>query len=320
VTKGQATAKTKPGTPHLPLRPAGLSTRWTVFQVLREDENADVRSALTADDLPCPSDDVLGAMRVRYVPMGFTLKSPRSAALLAQLGIASFVQNTDEAKEARALLGQPRARELVEAGLIAGVPAKAIVQTLQMYLQYEVSPEVIGLYASAFFDTNAVSRSQLRPLVQARVRIAVGRVSDPEDDVTVQRAIASDARTVAMSLPSSPLSWASILMAAGHAPGRHDLALVIGHIENVATLRVAESLLRGSPGDERRAESFASVLRTIREIRETVATPSEELGKKLMSFRIQHEVRPMPTMAQLMESGDQVAVDFGPPLTDAEGA
>jgi hypothetical protein len=75
-----------------------------------------------------------------------------------------------------------------------------------------------------------------------------------------------------------------------------------------------------SPGDERRAKSFASVLRTIREIRETVATPSEELGKKLMSFRIQHEVRPMPTMAQLMESGDQVAVDFGPPLTDAEGA
>jgi hypothetical protein len=315
VITPQATLQTRAS-----VRPAGLCGRWVIVLVLNGNDNDAVRAALAGDDLPCPSVAELDTIRAACRPKGFKLKSARGAAVLEQLGITPFVpKTTPEAEEALGILRQPRARELVEAGLIAGVPAKAIVQTLQMYLQYEVSPEVIGLYASAFFDTNAVSRSQLRPLVQARVRIAVGRVSDPEDDVTVQRAIASDARTVAMSLPSSPLSWASILMAAGHAPGRHDLALVIGQIENVATLRVAESLLRGSPGDERRAESFASVLRTIREIRETVATPSQELGKKLMSFRIQHEVKAMPTVAQLREGGDEVTVDIGPPLREPEG-
>ena len=38
-----------------------------------------------------------------------------------------------------------------------------------------------------------------------------------------------------------------------------------------------------------------------------------------MSFRIQHEVKAMPTVAQLREGGDEVTVDIGPPLREPEG-
>jgi hypothetical protein len=106
-----------------------------------------------------------------------------------------------EAEQAVALLRHARGRELTEAGLIAGVPTGAIAQTLRTYLHHEVSSAAITLFASTFFDASAVALSQLRAMVRTRVRIAVARVADPEDEAALRRAIAADARTVAVALP-----------------------------------------------------------------------------------------------------------------------
>lgn len=86
-------------------------------------------------------------------------------------------------------------------------------------------------------------------------------------------------------------------------------------MESLAVVRAGESLLRGEPGDGRRAESFVNVLQKIHEIRETVATPDSQLAKQLI--HLVHSTKPMMTVAELRARGDEVTVDMGPPLAEA---
>jgi hypothetical protein len=297
-----------------------LCGRWVLLLVLQGRDNDAVRAELTADDLPCPTDTELDAMRGQYKVKGFRLKSGKNTALFEQLGLEAFLpKTTPEAEEALAVLREPRLRELTEAGLIVGVPTKAIAQTIRQYLKVEVSPPVIDLYGNTFCDVTAVVRARLKVLVHERIRLAVMRAVADEDHVAAQRAITADARAVATALPATPLAWSSVLMSLGHSPGRRELVDVIGQMEGLAVVRASESLLRAEPGDERRAEAFVGVLQKIREIRETVITPEAQLTRQLVSFRVRHEVKAMPTVAELREGGDEVTVDIGPPLTEPEG-
>lgn len=108
-------------------------------------------------------------------------------------------------------------------------------------------------------------------------------------------------------------------MSLGHSPGRHELVDVIGQMETLATVRATESLLRGEPGDERRAEAFVGVLEKIHAIRDTIVTPESALAKQLTSFQLRHTTPPMVTMAELQARGDGVTVDVGPPVIEPEG-
>jgi hypothetical protein len=210
---------------------------------------------------------------------------------------------------------------MVEAALIGGLPCRAISQTLGVYLKYHASPAAIALFQTMFCDTTAVSRSQLRLEVDHRVRLAVERAAAADvDRALVERAVAADARTVAASLPSSPLSWSAILLSLGLPPGRRELGDFIDQMTSLATVRASECLSRAAWGDERRAESYVGILAKLHQIRESVATPSAELAKKIQSFQLRHEAAPMRTVAQMREAGDEVTVDGGPPLRESHDA
>src|SRR5262249_15000342 len=150
-------------------------------------------------------------------------------------------------------------------------------------------------------------RSQLRVLVQAHVRQAVTRVVHGEDDgPAARRAIASDARTIAVTLAASPTAWASVLLAVGIVPRRHDLSKLIGELEEVAATRAAQALLRGGPHDERRAEGFVGVLRNLREIQATVAAPQEDLANRLR-LRLVTDRSVPPNIHELRARGEEVS-------------
>jgi hypothetical protein len=319
LTGRRSTTGSKPSTQPPPKRAAGLCTRWVIILILEGRTNPYIRAALARDDLPCPIDAELDGLRAEHLARGFKPKSPKNTPLLQKLGVAPFFPRTPEAEEALVLLREPRVREIVEAGVIVGVPVPAIVQTLRVYLKRKVSPAAIDLFRSVFFDVSAVMRAQLRVLVHARVRLAVMRaVADPEDEVAAGRAVAADARSVAVSLPSSFLGWASVLMAAGYAPGRRDLAEVIGHMESVAVVRASEAMLRGEPEDERRAEAFVGIVQRLHQIRGSVVTPESEIVKKLNAFRVQTTTETLPTIAELRAGGDDVTIDVAPPLADSD--
>jgi hypothetical protein len=105
-------------------------------------------------------------------------------------------------------------------------------------------------------------------------------------------------------------------MAAGHAPPRHELVNVIEQMETLATLRANEALLRGEPGDERRAESFVGVLQKVHELRERVVTPEAQLAKSLATFQLRTSDDGMKSVAELC--GDRRTVDIGPPLAERD--
>jgi hypothetical protein len=293
----------------------GLCGRWILTLLLRGEPNVGIRSALAADDLPYPGDDVLNQLRAEHVPKRFTYKSSKGKAITQTLGVTMFFDGTPEAEQALDLLRHPRAREMTEAGILTGVPNNAIAQTLEFYQGVVVPVTVIELYKAAFFDTGCVTRAQLRVLLQHRVRIAVLRmVNDVGDEATARRAIRSDARTAAMNMPSSPLAWAAVLLTMGYSPSRFELPRVVAQMENIATLRVSEALLRGGRDDERRAAGYASVLQTLSGIKQAVVPPDAALEKKLRVLRLRTEERSPPTVGDLRAAGGEVTVDNGPPL------
>lgn len=301
--------------PSSPLPPLGLCGQWVMTLLLRGKSNEATRSALTADDLPYPGDAALDGLRAEFVPKRFNHKTTKGKAVAQKVGVTAFFDGTPEAHQALGLLRYPRAREMTEAGLLTGVPVLAIAQTLKLYQQVVVPEPVIMFYKSAFFDTTRVTRAQLRVVVQERVRLSVMRmVNDVGDEAAARRAVRGDARTLAMNLASSPIAWSAVLLAMGFSPKAPELHKVVGQMENLATVRVSEALLRGGRDDEKRAMGYTSVLEKLSAIRQTITPPDSQLLAKLRAVRLRTSSEKTPTVDDLRSSGAEVSVDLGPPL------
>jgi hypothetical protein len=279
--------------------------------------NALIRRLLENDDLPAPTDDELDSLRASLaLPKNFNPRSKThepSVALVRELELEPIFRDVSEWRETLTLLNRPRARELVEAGLVIGVPPTALAAMVHSQLHHNVSADAIILYTRFFFDTNDVVRSQLKVLVQARVRLAVRRVvTSDEEDVSARRAVMADARTLAVSLPASPLAWASVLLALGLSPSRLELSQVVDRMTELALVRAGTAILRGDEGDERRADSYASIVEKMRQVRETIAMPTDDLQKKLTRMNLVTDATPIVTASELLARGDNVAVDLMP--------
>jgi len=298
-------------------RPPMLHRRWVEFLVVRGESDDRVHQFLVDDVLPTPASDVLDAMRASLVlPRGFKPQSKTHAptrAFLEKLGLVEVFDRNPEAQQALRILRWPQPRELVEAAVIGGVPLKAVEQILARTFGMKVTCGALKLYAGIFFDVAMMSRVQLRPLLEERLRHAVLDAAPRTDPKELRRLVASDARMMAMAMPTSELGWAAVLMRLGHTPARLELSEVVSKLESFASIRLGQALLRGGPRDDRRAESCASVLEKVRKIRETVQTPAEELNKRLTQFRLVHATEPQISVHELRERGDEVAVDNMPP-------
>jgi hypothetical protein len=299
------------------LRSAILHRRWVLFLLLEGHTTEAVRRFLQVDDLPCPDDAELDAMRAENPPpkgfKPFSGKHVASVAFIQKLGLEPLFRQHPEVNEAVDILRRPRSRELVESALIIGVPPTAIARMLTAHLHHEVARAGIEAYRRCFFDTSAVVRAQLKVLVEARVRLAVRRaISGDDDEASARRAIANDARTVASALPSSPLALQAIFLALGLSPGRQELGEVIKQMETLAVIRAGQALLRGEPDDERRAEAYTGVLRNVQAIKEMVVVPDAELHQKLRTLALRTDKTPVITAAQLIAKGDMVTVDIAP--------
>jgi hypothetical protein len=287
--------------------------------ILEGRRNDDIRRSLDRDDLPCPENRTLDALRAAYAPKKIKATSPKAIAMIKSLGLSAFFPKTADAEAALFVLRQPRVRELGEAGLVLGTPTLAISLTLKAEGVGSVSPTALDLYGKVFLDSSNMTRSELRRAVEQRVRLSVMRgITDPKDEAAAQRAVGGDPRVLASTLPRTPLGFSSILMAAGYPPIRRELGSVFGELESFAIVRAGEALLRGEAGDERRADSFVGVIEKLRRLRETVSTPDVVLAKKLSAFRIEHDRTRPTTGAALTAAGGQITVDLGPPPIRAD--
>ncbi len=296
-----------------------LHERWVVFLLVRGDSDSQVRELLLRDDLPVPDDAVLDAMRAGLVlPQRFKPKAPKHAksrAFIQKLGLEALFDETPAVAQALALLRSPRPREVAEAALLGAVPHAALAQILAQLFKVTVTPDAVTMFVETFFAISSVSRAQLRLLLEERLRAAILAVAPKTDGHDLRRLVASDPRVMALSLPSSPLAWANVLMKLGWTPPRQELDKIINSLESLSAVRLGGALLRGGHNDDKRAESCVSVLRQVREIKEAVASPAEILNRQLGTFRLTHDSKPIATVRSLRDRGDDVTVDIAPPMT-----
>jgi hypothetical protein len=312
VKKRKAVAAPLPALPS-----AFLHHRWTLALVVQGLRNEAVRRHLERDDLPSPADSELDEMRAAHpLPKGFKPhdeKHSASVAFLEKLGLAALFRARIEVEQAFALLRRHRSREAVEAATIAGVPIVVIAQLLKLHVHHEVTVHGIEAYRKFFFDTHTVNRSQLRVLVEGRVRLAVQRaVASGDDTAAARRAVAADARIQACALSSSPIALCGVLLALGYSPGRPEIGELLRQMETLSAIRTGEALLRGEPDDERRAASYAGVLRAVEEIKGMVSVPDVELQRKLQTLALRTNNAPLLTVDELRARGEGVTVDTMP--------
>jgi hypothetical protein len=300
-----------------PLPSASLHHRWTLALVVQGQRNEAVRRQLERDDLPSPADSELDEMRAAYpLPKAFKPRDEKhtlSVAFLRKLGLEPLFSSDADAAQAVAILRRHRSREAVEAALIASVPTVVAAQLLKVHVRHDVAPKAIDAYRRFFFDTHSVNRSQLRVLVEARVRLAVQRaVAGDDDTAAARRAVAADARMQACALSSSPIALYSVLLALGYSPGRPEIAELLRQMESLSAIRAGQALLRGEADDERRAASYAAVLRTVEEIKEMVVMPDMEIQKKLRTLALRTNDTPLLTVDELRARGEGVTTDIAP--------
>jgi hypothetical protein len=310
--------KRKGAPPPLPPLPsASLHHRWTLALVVQGLRNEAIRRHLERDDLPSPADSELDEMRAAHpVPKGFKPhdeKHAASAAFLGKLGLEQLFRANVDVEQAFTLLRRHRSREATEAALIAVVPATVIVELLHVHVHHDVAPTAIDTYRKFFFDTHAVNRSQLRVLVEGRVRLAVQRaVAGEADAAAARRAVAADARMHACALSSSPIALYGVLLALGYSPGRPEIGELLRQMESLSAIRAGQALLSGEVDDERRAASYAAVLRSVAEIREMVVMPDMEIQKKLRTLALRTNNTPLLTVNEIRARGEGVTTDIAP--------
>lgn len=214
--------------PPVPGAPPELHGRWTLAMILAGSSNQQIRRELAEDDLPCASDAELdGRREAHHMPSGFSFRGPwkRDARLFLSLRLLErLAEGAPETQRAVRILRSPRLRELVESGLLTGVPHDAIAVAVSALLETTADNNAIRTFAELFLRLDVVTRSQLRVLVEERVGCALRKVVSRK---RLRRALARDARMIAVALPPTPANWSVALQAMGFAPtARHIIDMV----------------------------------------------------------------------------------------------
>src|SRR5277367_5101180 len=111
-----------------------LNQGFVLSRLFRGDSFDAIRKACEREDLDEVDDATLNRLQADFTPpKGFSVKSTTHKASLAFLdahGIRELIHRTKDADEAKLILRTPKAREIVEVGLILWVPLGEITYQL----------------------------------------------------------------------------------------------------------------------------------------------------------------------------------------------
>lgn len=283
-----------------------LDSRWIRFLITSGRSDAQIERDLANDNLSPVSAADLASLRAELVaPKPFKPTDedhqPSQSFLRAHQLAPLFLQ-TQERDAALRILRSPRHREVVEAALVVGVPETALCRLLAERVGFQTTVEAVKCFAATFFDHTCVTRAELQVLVHERIQQELSRVVS--DRAGLRRAMSSDARAVAVAVAGSRFGWAVVSLRFGWSSSVK-LSASLKELENLATVRAGEALMRGRRDDERRALAFIGVLEKTRAISESLAEPTESLAKAF-AVTVVHDATRLPTVADLGVAGDEV--------------
>jgi hypothetical protein len=209
----------------VPRAAAELHGRWTTWLLLQGASNSAVRRKLADIGLPCASPSELNRRRQELSPpRDFTTAPPFTFAtktFLEQLRLWRVAEGTSDVHRAMGVLRTPVVREIVETGLLLGVPHATIADSVQELAGWSLWPEQVEAFAALYFRMEVLTRGQLRIAIENRVRAELARVVTTDTSpAVIAGALAADVRVAAANQPPVPASWPKLLTDARLAPAR----------------------------------------------------------------------------------------------------
>ena len=227
-----------------------------------------------------------------------------SQTYLLKNGLHYFFWPDRATKTAFKILGTPRAKEFVEATLIAHAPYQAIAKFLTQSRGIECHPIDVQRYRDYFWNVDLLDSTELRLLFDQRVRILAAH-PDPEIAAyarSYKNALYADARRAAAELPHSPVASTVAQMKMGLMPSNKDFAKLVEATRSLALAKAFESAASDVKGAHMRFKMFASGAKDLTEILSYVARPEEELRDQLAQIALKSDKDHLPTLKRLGES------------------
>jgi hypothetical protein len=241
-----------------------------------------------------------------------------SQRFLLREGIRLFFHPDRSMTRAFELLDDPRAKEMVETGVMSG-HTPVWVAALLRRRGIGATAEAVERYVAHFFDLKLVDSSELKVLFDLRM------VGEPTSDPHEQTALAAElsgkhmyshlARVTAHQA-ATPVACIMHEMRMGIMPSALELGKIAAAARTAAASCVLDSLLRGDLPE--RARDYALTAKVMSEIVDSVGDPEVELNEGLRSILLDTDAYEVPLLSQL--SGGEHTVDLQPTSGKVEDA
>lgn len=274
-------------------------------------DNSQVREIVRGQQLDFIGEPYLERLRTTCVhPVPFYPNDAlhrRSQRFLIKESIRFLFLPDEHMKAANALLGQPRAKELIETLILSGSEPGWICAVLKKK-GLSASPEAIRLYRHFYWNIDLVDSTELKAILSLRM------TSDESSDRDVKvlspalgKAQYTDPRRMAAYMPISPLSGLMNTMRMGILPTSTELAKIAAAARVAATVRTLEAAMNG---DAEKGRDFAIIATAMNQMLDTIGAPDEDLKEGLSNLILHTEDSPVPHIHQL--SSGQHTVDLQP--------
>jgi hypothetical protein len=274
-----------------------------------------IRNCLIDAGLDFISDGYIEGLRAKLrVPDPFFPGNPghpASFGFIVHERINRMFQPDVATKMALELLAAPRAKEFVEAMLLAHVPPSAIASFVTKHRSVCCSVEALEVYTHYFWNIDLLDSTQMRVLLQLRIDTAADNVPELKDKKKVlTNAYWKDPRKVAADLPYSPTTAMLAQMRLGMKPTKSEIALRMLETRDIAWIRAAEAAQQDGPGDSQKFLNYANGGRILEELLQMVVKPEDHLRDQLSAITLRTELKTVPSIHEL--SAGQHTTELAP--------
>lgn len=198
---------------------------------------------------------------------------------------------TREMEAATFLLGDPRAKEVLEAMLIARSDPAWIARNLRK-VGYDVTADTVVQYKFHYFNVDIIDSNEIRALVMTRC------VGDASTDVDEQKLTAasikasrSDSRVLTAQMQVGPLAAVINQIRLGVLPTNIELGRLVAAARTVSVAGALEAVMDRAPTP---AREYALTAKLMTEILEQVGVAEKDLQQGLSGLMLATEQNDMP--------------------------
>lgn len=264
----------------------------------------DIKSRLIDAGLDFISEAYLTSIRAKLRPPDpFFPHDPGHApsfSFIVRERINRLFQPDIAMKTALELLDTPRAKEFVEAMVLAHVPFSSIASFVTKHRSVYCTVDTLEVYTHYFWNINLLDTTQMRVLLELRIDTLADNVPELRDKKSIlKHAYWKDPRKVAADLPYSPTTAMLAQMRLGVRPTKAEVALRMQEARDIAWLRAAEAAQQDGPGDSQKFLNYANGGRILEELLQMVVKPEDQLRDQLSAITLRTESKTVPSIHEL---------------------